>query len=131
MLGTLFVYGTLCPDCRGALGTAERRRLTVESRTVGTATIAGAMLDLGAYPGVIDGPGTIHGLILELADPAATLSWLDAYEMATGAAESEYDRLVCQAHVVDGTVCEAWVYRLRVAPPGATVIVSGRWTGRY
>lgn len=80
----LFVYGTLLPGPWGAaMGRGERERLGRESIVLGAAVIAGRLVDLGPYPGLIGAAVTddvVHGELLRLIDPAATLRWLDDYE---------------------------------------------------
>jgi gamma-glutamylcyclotransferase (GGCT)/AIG2-like uncharacterized protein YtfP len=73
----LFVYGTLHPD----RAPAEVRAITREFVLLGTGTVQGRLLDLGAFPGlVLDSlPGqTVSGHVFLF--PPAALTGLDAYE---------------------------------------------------
>ena len=79
----LFVYGTLLRSDSGATGREQRARLELDADWRGRARTAGLLYDLGRYPGLVVSaqPGAeVHGEIFELADPAHTLRWLDAYE---------------------------------------------------
>ena len=70
----------------------------------------------------------MHGEAVLLADPAAALAWLDAYEgYVHGADHNEYDRLVRQVRLAGGETFDAWVYLLRRAPDASRRIDSGRW----
>lgn len=128
----LFVYGTLMPDAGSALGRTERARLMREGRHLGTATITAALYDLGAYPAlVLDGAeaGIVHGHVFQLATPAETLAWLDAYEgLADGdPAPAEYVRTVRAVSLADGSRVAAWVYAAPRDPAGRKRIPEGRW----
>ena len=92
MTAFLFVYGTLCFDCTGRLGQQERTRLARESSVIGERSVRGRMVDLGGYPGLVDGPGRVEGLVVRLTRPAVSLAWLDTYE-GIGGAHAEYERV--------------------------------------
>ncbi|MFA5900047.1 MAG: gamma-glutamylcyclotransferase family protein [Hyphomicrobium sp.] len=131
----LFVYGTLMSGARGALGKEERLRLARESDSLGPASFPGAHLfDLGKYPGALpasDIDAIVHGELLLLENPQASLTWLDPYEgFVHGADDNEYDRIICQVRLAGGETLDAWVYVLRRVPANKTRVVSGRWGGR-
>jgi gamma-glutamylcyclotransferase (GGCT)/AIG2-like uncharacterized protein YtfP len=71
----LAVYGTLRPGGRAhaAFGLAER------TRHLGPCRIAGRIVDLGGYPGLLAGNEAVAGDLLGFDDPAL-LDELDAYE---------------------------------------------------
>ena len=123
----LFVYGTLRPESRGALGAVERARLACEARYLGPAATAGRLLDLGDSPGLADGPGIVRGGLYALAEPAKTLAWLDAYEGITGAACDEYRRCQRTVTLSGGVALLAWAYVCVRAADGAPAIASGDW----
>ncbi len=135
----LFVYGTLMPAAQSDYGRKMRDRLARESQHLGPATMAGRLYDLGRYPGLFapQAPSDIvHGGLLRLATPAATLTWLDAYEGVRPAdviefpSETfEYERVEAQATTADGRSLTAWVYRCRLPVMNLTRITTGRWTG--
>jgi len=123
----LFVYGTLMPDACGELGLAERARLAVEADLLGPATTTGLLLDLGDYPGLIDGPGVVHGIVYALRNPAATLAWLDAYEDVRGTSQDLYRRDERPVTLETGTSISAWTYVSIQPMIERAVIGSGRW----
>ena len=117
----LFVYGTL----RRGAGAASRLpgpRRAVRAR--------GRLVDLGAYPGLVPGPGWIAGELVALpsrAAAAARFAQLDDYEDFAGwdaLGRSLYHRGVVRLE--GGGV--AWTYVLRdgAGPP----IASGDWLAR-
>ncbi len=155
MTDLLFVYGTLCCDCTGQLGQLERLRLARESTVLCSAAVPGRMVDLGGYPGLVDGsglvdspgvvdslgvadrPGRVEGIVLRLNWPEQTWAWLDAYEGA-GCDGAEYDRVATLTLggrlQPESSPMVVWVYRLRDMPWPAhspAVFVAGeRWPGR-
>jgi len=106
----LFVYGTLKPNASQELGRAERVRLAAEATPVGTATTRGKLIDLGAYPGLIEGCEIAQGFVYALRDPVHTLAWLDAYEGITAAPTDEYRREQRLVTMSSGTTMSCWVY---------------------
>lgn len=131
----LFLYGTLMSGARGVLGTEERLRLARESDSLGPASLVGAQLyDLGAYPGALpvdDLDAIVHGELVALVKPQATILWLDEYEgFVHGAGDNDYDRLVCEVRLAGGETIEAWIYVLHTTPADARRVVSGRWGSR-
>jgi gamma-glutamylcyclotransferase (GGCT)/AIG2-like uncharacterized protein YtfP len=129
----LFVYGTLRSDAVGALGKAQRERLVRESRTLGTATLAGARLyDLGRYPGLVESGAAsdvVHGEVVALTNPARTFPWLDAYEgiMAGDPDGSDYARVERNIRLAHGSELSAWVYVYRKDIAHRHAIAGGRW----
>jgi gamma-glutamylcyclotransferase (GGCT)/AIG2-like uncharacterized protein YtfP len=124
----LFVYGTLMSSASGAMGAEARVRLHRKSRSLGSATMAGRLVDLGAYPGLIgvsNPADVVHGEVLALGDAAATWPWLDAYEgMAPG---GEYVREVRPARLASAGTFDCFVY-VFIGPVGDRPILSdGCW----
>ena len=133
MLDRLFVYGTLMSAAAGApMGVAQRARLAGESHALGAATIAGRLIDLGHYPGLLP-PLTagdlVHGELLALRSPSATFAWLDRYEMIEpDSADNEYAREVRRVHLAgDAAAIETWVYLYIRPAPHAVPVAGGRW----
>lgn len=131
----LFVYGTLMSGVRSALGTEERLRLARESDSLGPASLPQAQLfDLGDYPGALavdDIDAIVHGELVLMSKPQASLIWLDEYEgFVHGADDNEYDRIVRQVRLAGGETLDAWAYMLRRAPEHGRRVVSGRWGSR-
>ena len=127
MNSKLFVYGTLLSAARHPMGA----KLAREARLIGPASIQGLLYRIGSYPGVIDAPNRqarVHGELYALADPVASLAWLDAYEGITGGSHGdEYARVERQARLrADGEVT-AWVYLYQGEPASLGLIADGRW----
>jgi gamma-glutamylcyclotransferase (GGCT)/AIG2-like uncharacterized protein YtfP len=130
----IFVYGTLMSAATGSLGRDMRLRLRREARSAGSATVQGVLYDLGTYPGLVrsaDPSDRVHGEVLALIDPAATLPWLDDYEgVGRGQASAgEYLRVVEHARLASGASLEIWLYLLQRPLRGLPRIPGGRWTG--
>jgi gamma-glutamylcyclotransferase (GGCT)/AIG2-like uncharacterized protein YtfP len=103
----LFVYGTLMTRTRGLLGAGERARLQREGENLGAATIAGRLIDLDAYPGLVEpaAPGdVVHGELFRLDRPVEVLSWLDSYEEVAPepTPKEEYARVLMTVHLPSG-----------------------------
>lgn len=127
----LFAYGTLMTAAHASsMGQRERERLAREARSLGAATLAGRLVDLGRYPGlVVGGDGVVHGEALRLADPEATLTWLDAYEgIVPGRRElAEYERAERTIRLQTGQDVTAWVYVYLRDIAAKAEIPGGRW----
>lgn len=129
----LFVYGTLMSADHGALGMAERARLSRESRVLGPAALSGAELyDLGRYPGLVltaDQTKRVHGELVELHNPDASFVWLDEYEGFSPGQnhENDYDRVAREVRLADGEILTAWVYIFLKDILHRRPIPSGRW----
>lgn len=103
------VYGTLL-SVHGA-----QDHLGVRGRMafVGEARIDGVLYDLGGYPGLVPGPGSVFAEVYEV--DAGVLAILDEFEdVAGGLYEREWDDTVA-----------AWVYRYLGGTAGAATIDSG------
>ena len=132
MPSQLFVYGTLMAAALGAaMGGPQRDRLGRESRNLGAATIAGRLYDFGRYPGLVacgDASERVHGEIVQLADPAASFAWLDAYEdIVPGRVGNMYERVQVAATFSSGAQLDAWVYVYLGPLDDRPPIASGRW----
>lgn len=124
----LFVYGTLM----SAAGHQMGQRLLAESQLIGPGVLEGQLFDLGEYPALVEGGpagGLVHGEVLELSNPAATLVWLDEYEGILPGRESgnEYERVERRVQLASGGEATAWVYVYRATITGARLIENGRW----
>lgn len=132
----LFVYGTLMRAALNwRLGEPQRDRLARESTFVGGATLAARLYDLGDYPGLLlsdDAADVVHGEVVELADPAASFTWLDPYEsiVAGDEAASEYRRVVVMVRMETGRTLDAWTYVYNRDLSGLTPVAGGRWRQR-
>jgi gamma-glutamylcyclotransferase (GGCT)/AIG2-like uncharacterized protein YtfP len=98
----LFAYGTL-RDAR------QRARVLngIASRALGNGTVAGALYDLGSYPGLLSGGDRVPGTVIELGDETA-LARLDEFE---GVHSGLYVRQRTTVHLDGGGAVETWIYR--------------------
>lgn len=117
----LFVYGTL----RRALRRPEARLLS-GAEWLGEGSVAGRLLDLGAYPGLVRGGGRVRGEVYWLARPTLMLQRLDAYEGCgrRGPTPDEYRRAIVRVRLDRGGSLSAWVYVYNRVAPGRR-LVSG------
>jgi len=113
------------------LGRTLRARLQREAESLGAATMAGRLYDLGRYPGLVEpaqAGDRVHGEVFRLADPADAFVWLDAYEGVTPDDPArEYERAVRMARLASGGEIEAWVYLYRGDLTHARHVTDGRW----
>ena len=94
------------------------RLLGAGSRFVALGHVRGALLDLGRYPGLVDGRGVVHGEVYELREPEL----LQAIDRAEGYNFARRSRLVTLA---DGRRRRAWLYEYRGPRHGAAPIPEG------
>lgn len=102
----------------------------VSGEFVGEGRVSGALVSLGRYPGLIEGPGSVRGELYRFADLPTALDVLDDVEEfePTDPSRSVYVRLAMRVRTDDGEV-DAWVYRYNGATDGAQRIDSGKWGG--
>ncbi len=84
------------------------------------------LYDLGRYPGLVLEAGSdswVSGIVLALPDEGSVLRVLDGYEGA------EFHRTECEAVLESGRRLRCWVYEFRGNPRGASLVVSGEWSG--
>jgi len=105
----LFVYGTLL---RGGSRHAEFERCGGAAGTL-PATAHGALLDCGAFPGMIAGTeGTVHGELVGLRDVPLALTHLDGVEGFEGfeAARALFRRALIKVTTAGAGEQLAWTY---------------------
>lgn len=73
---------------------------------VGVGTARGRLLDLGRYPGAVDGRGRVTGEVYRLRDPQV----LPAVDRAEGV---QFVRCHTLVTLADGRRARAWIYRYR------------------
>jgi gamma-glutamylcyclotransferase (GGCT)/AIG2-like uncharacterized protein YtfP len=116
----LIAYGTLASGeapahlCDGLLHVQSLR-------------IPGALYDLGAYPGLVTGPGEVEAELYALRDPAL-LPRLDAYEgyRPGDPGGSLFVRRALPV-TIEGRTRDAWVYYYNGPVDGRPRITSGSW----
>ena len=107
---TLFVYGTLMRTSRHPFA----RRLSMESRFIGRATIEGKLYSMGRYPGLVEDASQqnkVYGEVVQLKN-ARSFAWLDEYEGCgpNWPHPQEYERKVLPVRLPDGGELECWTY---------------------
>ena len=128
LVSGLFVYGTLL---RGGSRHAELKRCGGVWSTV-PATAAGALLDCGAFPGMVAGEaGPVHGELVELRDVPLAFAHLDGVEGFEGfeASRALFRRALITVTTGDGAAQLAWTY-LWAGVDKHPRIASGDWLRR-
>jgi gamma-glutamylcyclotransferase (GGCT)/AIG2-like uncharacterized protein YtfP len=123
----LFVYGTLRSESPHPMA----RRLRSGAKLLGKASAAGALYDLGYYPGATFAPGNKTRVLGEVfvIHPASSLkAALDIYEGAeTDAIGSMYGPAEIVVELERGGMRRAIVYALKRIPRYAKPVESGDW----
>ena len=99
-------------------GYALHRVLASASTFVGEGRVRGRLVDLGRYPGLIDGVGDVRGEIYQLDDPQL-LAVLDREE------GYNFGRRRATVTLASGRRARAWVYRYRGRQEKAVLIPDG------
>lgn len=100
----LFVYGTLQP---GEVLHNQIEGFVCRART---GVIAGILVDLGAFPALIEGPGLVRGVLLDV--DAAAFAVTDRIEgFSPDRRRCLYHRIETVVHLDDGESLPAWTYR--------------------
>ena len=88
------------------------------STFVGEGRVRGRLLDLGRYPGLVDGDGHVRGEIYRLDDPEllAVLDRAEGYN---------FDRRRITVTLANGRRVRAWIYRYRGRRERAVLIPGG------
>jgi len=94
------------------------RVLSPASTFLGEGLVRGRLLDLGRYPGLIDGLGRVRGEIYRLDDPEL-LAVLDREE------GYNFGRRRAIVTLASGRRARAWVYRYRGPQDRAVLIPDG------
>ena len=102
----LFTYGTLM---RGY----GLHRLLAPAHFVARGRVRGELLNLGPYPGLVDGRGTVRGELYEIDDPKL----LRAIDRAEG---YNFERRSTLVTLADGRRRRAWLYEY-TGPRGRAV----------
>jgi gamma-glutamylcyclotransferase (GGCT)/AIG2-like uncharacterized protein YtfP len=129
----LFVYGTLMP------GQANHHRIEAHVKSTRPGTIQGVLVDLRAFPALVPGEGTVHGVLLEIDEAAlAATDWIEG--CGTDREHSLYVRKQVAVQLDDGQRVTAWAYeyanpdRIRDRPRLKVSQIAGvachEWSGR-
>ncbi len=122
-LDRVFVYGTL------KVGENNHPLIAPFVRAVTPGTVPGRLVDLGGYPGWMEGAGTVYGEVLQVAPADEALRILDELEeyFGPGDPENVYERLVAAVATPERTV-PAWAYQYVGPTTAATAIPGGVWS---
>ena len=118
----VFVYGSLM---RGL----DLHHFMKAGVFAGEGSAEGALVSLGRYPGLVDGPGRVRGELYAFADLAAALDVLDDLEDydAGDPDASMYLRVARQIARDDGSTTLAWLYRYNRQTAGMPHVPGGDW----
>lgn len=108
------VYGTLRPGGRAWHAFGLDRR----THHLGPCRIAGRILDLGGYPGLVEGDGLVAGDLLQPLDTALAAE-LDAYE------GEGYARVIVTLPDPAGMTAQLWRWEGSIA--GARAVPGDDW----
>jgi gamma-glutamylcyclotransferase (GGCT)/AIG2-like uncharacterized protein YtfP len=125
--GDLFVFYGLLKQ--GAAGMPADLPLETSGRFLGPCRFRGRLLDLGGFPGVVDGEDLCHGVRYELTN-ASIISAMDEFEDVTDdPATSLYLRKRVPLLGDDGVATgeTAWVYWYNQPAEGFEYIADGNW----
>ncbi len=102
-----------------------RHRVLVGATTlIGEGTVRGRLLNLGRYPGLVEGAGRVRGELYRI-DDAQLLPAVDR--------EEGYNFVRCRAAVTltDGRRARAWIYSYRGPRERAVLIPASDWRSRW
>ncbi len=125
--GDLFVFYGLLKQ--GAKGMPADLPLEASGTFLGPCRFKGRLLDLGGFPGAVDGANLCHGVRYELSD-VSLLATMDAFEDVTDdPATSLYVRKKIPLLDDDAapTGDEAWIYWYNQPTSGFEEISDGNW----
>jgi gamma-glutamylcyclotransferase (GGCT)/AIG2-like uncharacterized protein YtfP len=108
----LFAYGTLMR------GYGLHRALARGTTYVGLGHVRGTLLDLGSYPGLVEGCGTVSGEVYHLDIPEL----LPSIDREEG---YNFERRRRKIIMADGRPAWAWVYHYRGPRGGVRPIAHG------
>jgi len=126
-LDYLFVYGTLRSD---AFSDSHRQLITTDFSLVSTATMRGRLYAIVDYPSMVEAQEAndiVTGEVYSFEKSHNTLALIDDYE-GCGPKSTKphlYTRIREYAHLRDGCIVEAWVYRYNFPVHDSMLIRSG------
>ena len=125
--GDLFVFYGLLKQ--GAAGQPADLPLATAGAFGAPCRFRGRMVDLGGFPGVVDGDTLCYGVRWQISDPAI-MPAMDAFEDVTDdPATSLYIRKKVALFTEDGaeTNRTAWIYWYNRPDEGYPIIADGNW----
>ncbi|KCZ56056.1 gamma-glutamylcyclotransferase family protein [Hyphomonas chukchiensis] len=125
--GDLFVFYGLLKQ--GAAGMPSDLPLEASGKFLGACRFRGRLLDLGGFPGVVDGEQLCHGVRYAL-DDISIIGAMDAFEDVTDDPDTSlYTRQKIPLLDDQGapTGEQAWIYWYNQPAEGFTDIPDGNW----
>jgi gamma-glutamylcyclotransferase (GGCT)/AIG2-like uncharacterized protein YtfP len=118
----IFVYGSL-------MGGFELHHWLRDSEFVCGGAVAGKLVTLGAYPGLLDGDGLVRGEVYRCPSIDGWLTGIDRVERCdpTNPTHSLFVRVARRITLTDGAELDAWVYMLNQRQTSAPFIPGGDW----
>ncbi len=97
---------------------------------VGPCSISGILLDMGGFPGLFAGKGSVKGDLFRVIDPEI-MSKLDEFEdfWPKSSKTSRYDRRL--TNLLDPENTKAWVYHCLLPQTGRELVPDGNWVNWY
>ena len=125
--GDLFVFYGLLKQ--GAAGQPADLPLATAGAFGGPCRFRGRMVDLGGFPGVVDGDTLCYGVRWQISDPAI-MPAMDAFEDVTDDPETSL-YLRTQIPLLDNAASEtgemAWIYWYNKSIEGFSPVADGNW----
>ena len=117
----VFVYGTLKQG-----HSRESSMINGRKGLPKFGKIQGELIDLGAFPGLIQGANDVIGEVHSFSEIGSVLDRLDRIEgfYAHGAPNNLFERILCNVETTDG-IMQAWTYRWTGSE--GTSVESGEW----
>ena len=125
----LFVYGTLRSD---TYSDSHRQLIAPHFSLVSRATMAGRLYSIIDYPGLVAAQENIDlviGEVYAFNGDESHLAGIDDFEGCAAHSPTPhlYSRSRQQAHIKDGSIVEAWVYRYNFPVNENMLIRSGNF----
>jgi gamma-glutamylcyclotransferase (GGCT)/AIG2-like uncharacterized protein YtfP len=125
----LFVYGTLRQTASSRGNNDAHRRFLSQASFCGTASVAGQLVSLGAYPALILNDyanSQVKGEIFKITEN--DLKKLDEYEeIDPRSNHNQYQRIQKEIIAESGIHYSAWIYALNNNDGDYEIIESGDW----
>lgn len=131
----LFVYGTLRPG--GRAPAPLRSLLRTRARRIGEGTVAGKLLDAGAFPAAVELSDTasgnrprVRGVVYALDAPDEVLRAVDDYEGVRPEGGGLFRRDVVRVRLDGGDDVRAWIYWYERDAGDHPAVPGGDWRKR-
>ncbi|MCW8861005.1 MAG: gamma-glutamylcyclotransferase [Rhodospirillales bacterium] len=123
-LGRIAFYGSL----RRGFGLHSRLGLEGRLRFVAECRLPGRLVDLGDYPGLVGGIGSVKAELFDILDPLVLID-LDRYEDCIPG-DDDASLFVRRMLNVGDPPLPAWVYSFNGDTQGCRFVTDGDWAAR-